>query len=47
MGLCVGCAQWVWWSRLASHLEILRLMTRGLERRLRAGFSRLMRLRMA
>src|SRR5450830_17124 len=27
-GLWAGCGQWVWWSRLASHLEILRLITR-------------------
>src|SRR5665811_140399 len=33
--------QWSWWARLTCHLGILRLMTRGAERRRRAGLRRL------
>jgi len=39
-GQCCGWGQWAWAARLTCHLGILRLMTRGADRRRRIGLRR-------
>jgi hypothetical protein len=36
----VGCGQFAWRARLTCHFDILRLISRGLDRIRRFGFSR-------